>query len=415
MNHMPRGLRSFASIGRHAHRTADRRGAAAMLLTVMMFVFIVTAAITVDYAYMQLVRTELRAATDAAAKAGAEALSRTQNTQQAIGEAVRYAAANKVGGQSVRLSTDDVVIGRVKMNGSGKWQFRENDEPYNAVKVVAQAGDFQNGGGGIPLFFSRVLGQNSFAPTYEATAGQQEVEVCLCLDRSGSMNFDMSGADWVFPPNNPRLSNFTMWGAEWRNMLSPPHPVDSRWAALARSIDVFLTESSTPNGQPRTSVVTWGSDYMMPVSPYTIYPAASIDYALPGRGGFKWEDNVAAVKAAVAFRSNSVIMGSTNLSAGLDRAVASLNGTNNNRFANKVIILLTDGEWNLGRDPVLAAYDARAQGMIVHCISMLTSNQPVLQNIADTCGGKYYGTQNEDELRNAFIEIARSLPVVLTE
>ncbi len=417
MNHMPRGLRSYASMpstsaGRTLVRPATRRGSAAMLITVMMFVFVVTAAITVDYAYMQLVRTELRAATDAAAKAGAEALSRTQDECTAKDEAVRYAAANKVGGRALRLSAEDITIGRVRMNGGGKWNFRENEEPYNAVKVNSSTGD---SGSGIPLYFSRVLNYNSFRPQYQATAGQQEVEVCLCIDRSGSMNFDMSGADWVFPPNNPNLSTFTGWGPDWQNMLSPPHPTDSRWAALRRAIDVFLVESSSINAQPRTAVVTWGSDYTMPIPPNTRYPASSTDLALPGRGGFNWEQNVQQIRDLIQARNNSVIMGGTNLSSGLDRAVGVLNGPTNNRYANKVIILLTDGEWNSGRDPVLAAYDARAQGMIVHCISMLTSNQPTLQTVAATCGGKYYGTRNEEELRNAFIEIARSLPVVLTE
>ncbi|MCC6509830.1 MAG: VWA domain-containing protein [Pirellulaceae bacterium] len=419
MNHMPRGLRSFAwhttqRTRRVVSRPVSRRGSAAMLITVMMFVFVVTAAITVDYAYMQLVRTELRAATDAAAKAGAEALSRTQDTFTAKNEAVRYASQNKVGGRAFRLSTDDVVVGRVRMNGAGRWQFRENEEPYNAVKVNARTGEGASQPA-VPLYFGRALGKAGFAPSYQATAGQQEVEVCLCIDRSGSMNFDMSGTEYSFPPDNPRLSPFTAWGVEWRNMLSPPHPVHSRWAALKRAIDVFLIESSSINAQPRTSVVTWGSDYTMPLAPRTVYPASSTDLGLPSRETHRWQTNADQIRGLMQARNDSVIMGSTNLSSGLDRAVQVLNGPNNNRFANKVIILLTDGVWNVGRDPVLAAYDARAQGMIVHCISMLTQNQPTLQTVATTCGGRYYGTRNEEELRNAFIEIARSLPVVLTE
>jgi Flp pilus assembly protein TadG len=61
------------------HLHAERRGVAAILIVAMLFVFIVTAALTVDIAYMQLIRTELRACTDAAAKAGAEALARTED------------------------------------------------------------------------------------------------------------------------------------------------------------------------------------------------------------------------------------------------------------------------------------------------------------------------------------------------
>jgi hypothetical protein len=229
------------------------------------------------------------------------------------------------------------------------------------------------------------------------------------------MNFDMSGVDWAFPSGNPRLSTFTAWGPLWQNMLSPPHPVNSRWAALKRAIDVFLVEASGVNAQPRTAVVTWGTDYTMPISPFTFYPASATELALPGREGFSWDNNAQRIRDIIQNRNDTVIMGGTNLSSGLDRAVAVLNGPGNNRFANKVVILLTDGEWNAGRDPILAAYDARAQGIVVHCISMLTSDQPTLQAVAQTCSGNYYGTRNETELRNAFVEIARSLPVVLTE
>ena len=49
----------------------DRRGAAHVLIAVMILAFLVSGAMAVDFAYMQLIRTELRSATDAAAKAGA--------------------------------------------------------------------------------------------------------------------------------------------------------------------------------------------------------------------------------------------------------------------------------------------------------------------------------------------------------
>ena len=65
-----------------------RRGAIVILVAVMLFVFIVMAALTVDVAYMQLIRTDLRIATDAAAKAGAEALSRTEDEAAAMAKKV---------------------------------------------------------------------------------------------------------------------------------------------------------------------------------------------------------------------------------------------------------------------------------------------------------------------------------------
>ncbi len=392
----------------------SRTGSASVLIVTMMFVFIVTAAMTVDYAYMQLVRTELRAATDAAAKAGAEALSRTQSTSTAKSEAIRYAATNTVGGKPFRLTENDITIGRVSGNGQGKWTFQAGATPPNAVRVNSRTGEgYANAA--VPLYFSGVLGKTGFTPQFQSTAGQQDVEVCLCLDRSGSMNFDMSGVDYAFPSGNPNLSNFTAWGWEWRNMLSRPHPTQSRWAALTRAVDVFFDQAADNNPQPRVALVTWGSAYTMPISPNTYYPASSTDFPLPSASNPDWNGNVNSVRTLVAAKANQPIMGSTNLSAGLDNAVAVLSGTNSNRFSSKVVVLLTDGQWNAGRDPTEAAYDARAAGVIVHCVSMLTQYQNDLEEIATITGGRYYGTSNETQLRAAFEEIAKSLPVVLTD
>ena len=393
--------------------TQNRPGAAAVLIVFMMFVFVVMAAVTVDYSYMQLVRSELRSAADAAAKAGAEALTRTQNTRMAQDEAIRYAALNTVGGKSFQLNRSDVLIGRVVPNDAGKWVFNANGTPPNAVRINARtgAGAAQ---AAVPLFFSRIVGHNGFAPSHEATAGQQEVEVCLCLDRSGSMTFDMTGVDFSFPPGNPNLIPFTAWGTEWQNMLSPPHPSQSRWSALDDAVDVFFAELSSYQ-MPRTSLVTWASTLTLPIPPYTTYPAATTDVPLPAMSGFDGRANVQAITSLIQARGRAPLFGGTNLGAGLDQAIRSFETSASNRFASKVVILLTDGQWNDGNDPAIAARVAKSKDITVHCVSMLTDAQPILRTIADTTGGRYWSTRNNAELRLAFRELARSLPIVLTE
>ena len=51
----------------HPHAASGRRGAAHALIASMLVAFGITIAFSIDYAYMQLIRTELRTATDAAA------------------------------------------------------------------------------------------------------------------------------------------------------------------------------------------------------------------------------------------------------------------------------------------------------------------------------------------------------------
>ena len=393
---------------------SGRRGVSAVLVVAMLFVFIVCAALTVDVAYMQLIRTELRVATDASAQAAAEMLARTEDQAAATEEAKRYAELNLVGGAPLKIENSDVTFGRVALGESGKWEFTEGLTPPNSVHVQGRIADDARTKA-IPLFFAPSLGHDNFSTQHGATASQQDVEICLALDRSGSMLFDMSGDDYSYPRPNPRLSPFSGWGDVWRHHLSAPHPTKSRWAILAGAVDVFLEEAGRYRQSPRVGLVTWGAEYTMPISPNTFYPAVDVDFELPNRDSHNWTTNADAIEDAIEDRMINPMMGGTNMSAGLDEAVAELTGPNSTGLANKVVILMTDGIWNAGRDPLLAAADAKAAGIVVHTVSMLSSDQQTMRDIARITGGTFYSANNKDDLRQAFYELARTLPVVLTE
>jgi Ca-activated chloride channel family protein len=412
MRHSESGIKSMFR-GTHESQH-DRRGAVHVLVAAMMMVFIIAAALTVDVSYMQLIRTELRTATDAAAKAGTEALIRTQDQATAKAEAVRYAGLNNVGGSPFVITENDVHLGRVVPGSGGKWTFQEGGTPLNAVRV-----DGNVGGGATtaakPLFFGPALGVADFSTSHKSTAAKQEVEICLCLDRSGSMLWDMSGTDSSYTTPNPNLSTFSAWGTNWQYALSPPHPSGSRWAVLGNAIDLFLDEASKYRLRPRTALVTWGTDYTMPIAPGTVYGAAEVDVNLPWYSGFDWEVNKTSIEAAIDVRTANPMMGGTNMSAGIDEAVGVLTGPRSQVFTTKIMILLSDGQWNAGRDPLLAAADANAAGVTIHTISMLSIDTWTLQQIANATDGDFYQANDEATLRAAFEEIARSLPIVFTE
>jgi len=148
---------------------SQRRGAIVLLVTAMLFVFVVMAALTVDVAYMQLIRTDLRIATDAAAKAGAEALARTEDIATARSAAKTAARRNTVGGQTFRIRNNDVQFGRVVENGIGGYDFDPTGTPANAVRVN---GRLANGARtpARPLFFAPALGHDDFETQHFATA-----------------------------------------------------------------------------------------------------------------------------------------------------------------------------------------------------------------------------------------------------
>lgn len=396
-------------------RKPERRGAAHVIIGTMLFTFAMMTAFSVDFAYMQLVRTELRSATDAAAKAGAETLVRTHSPEQAIAAAVDYASRNTVGGRDFEIAPEDVILGRASALANGQWEFEEGAIPYNAVRVKSKVG-----GTGVfapvQLFFNGVTGVDGFSTTSQATAGQQEIEICLCIDRSASMSYDMRGIDYRFARRNPLLYPRTYYPSGlWRNICSPPHPTGSRWATVNSAVQVFLNQVSTSSAPPRTSLITWSSEATLPFYPETSVTDYSVNVELPAPDSMTWATNSGLISDAMEELGSKPMAGETNISAGLDAAVQLLTATTGKVQARKVIILFTDGVWTNGRDPIEAAQDAADANVTIHCVSMLTDTQQILTEMANLTGGVYYSTSNEAELETAFRELAERIPIVMQE
>jgi hypothetical protein len=101
----------------------------------------------VDLGRVQLAKTELRRAADAAARAGADALPKGSTT--AINAAIALAAANKVDGAPLILQTSDVTVG-MWTNGV----FTAGGQSPNAVQVSARRNP-------VPLLFAQILGMKA--------------------------------------------------------------------------------------------------------------------------------------------------------------------------------------------------------------------------------------------------------------
>jgi len=379
-----------------------RRGAMLVLIAVMMSLFLVSLVFTVDVAYMQLVRTELRVTADASAKAGMEALTRTESTSAGITAAKTLVQRNDVAGQQLQIVDDDILFGRTEVNNDGTWNFLPNEQPYSAIQVTVSMTDSSTNSA-VPLFFGRILSQSNFTPKQTAVAANLVQEIILCLDRSHSMCFDESGHSWDYPPGTPDYPT---------GYITPPNPVGSRWAALDGAIQRFVATVGLLQIQPDVGVVTWGSDivlssYWYPYSGYYT-PATIVEVPLG--------QNLGSINAAIAHKYNHIMMGGTNMSAGIDESVGLLIDPSTNSLAQKTIILMSDGQWNTGRDPVEAAQDAADANIVIHTISFLaTADQYTMQQVAAITGGRAYVAPDAETLENVFEELAKMLPVVLID
>jgi hypothetical protein len=140
-------------------------------------------ALAVDTGYMMVVRTELQAASDAAAIAAAAKLD--QSNSVAVDEAQRFAGFHRVNGKPFVLNPGDVEI--------GEWDFETQQfiptGLGNAVRIHAAVNDGT-------LFFGKLTGAQTFSTTTTSTAGISAValaaprEILFVVDTSGLMNDD---------------------------------------------------------------------------------------------------------------------------------------------------------------------------------------------------------------------------------
>ena len=163
-----------------------QRGAMLVMIAVTMVILFIAAAFCVDIAYMHMVRAELRTVCDASARAGAEALSRTQDEDAAIQAAIEIANRNNVAGDDFILTAADIEIGAHEIQPDGTFRFVPGGEPRNAMRVLASKTE-GSPSGSVPLFFGPMFGRSTFQPQQTATACQLDRDIALVLDVSGSM------------------------------------------------------------------------------------------------------------------------------------------------------------------------------------------------------------------------------------
>ena len=342
------------------NRNLERRGAMLPMVALTMVILFVAVVFSIEIAYMHMVRAELRTATDAAARAGAETLARTQDENAAIDAALAVAELNNVAGSGLQLTRDQVELGATQLGADDKFSFQPNQFPLTAVRI---AGDRTQNSiqGSVPLFFGRLLGQANFQPTQTATASSSVRDIALVLDRSGSMARTENGS--------------------------------SRIEDLKAAVQVFIDEINTSSPSSTISLTTYSTNSSR---------------NLPLTTNFNTIENQVQQLQPDGF---------TNIFQALQQGSDSLaQDPNQRRFADKTIILMTDGNFNVGGTPVPSAQVAAARGHQIHTITFSSgANQGIMQQVAQIGEGTHIHADNGDDLAEAFREIARSLAVLLVQ
>ncbi len=367
-----------------------RRGAIVVLAALMMIVFLASVAFSVDVAYMQLTKIKLRSATDAAARAAGEGLSRAQDTAYARQAAKDIAAANLVGGQPLLLDDSDIIFGNSSQQGSGAWAFTPNGEPINAVRVNGRR-TREAPSGSVPIFFGRVFNVFDFQPIQAATVVRLDRDICLVVDRSSSMKLYLTDTAPTMSTGDSRF-------------CQPPNMALSRWGALSVAVQRFIDALATTPQSEFVALASYGSTY---TACSVSNNASDINKPLT--------ENHAEVTSAMATLSAKKFNGATNIAAGINRGIEVLTSASARPYAAKTMVLMSDGAYTQGTQPSLVAPNAAAQDIIIHTITFGEANPTEMQAIADATGGNHYIAPDAAALQDIFEEIALTLPVVFTD
>jgi Flp pilus assembly protein TadG len=383
---------------RRRHLARKRRGTIIVLSAFVLTMLLIVGAVSINLTQLSTARTEIRLASDAAAKAGAVILGQTQNVDQARAAARHVAAQHEVAGMSMQIQDIDVQFGHTEKDNSGNYSFVENQSPLNSVRVNTRIGGdalTQEGS----FFMGDFLQPASFSLNYTSTASRVDHDLCLVVDRSGSMSWDMSNTPWKYPEDTSSTSTGII-----QNYFVKPHPTLSRWSALVRSTDVFFEALEELPTDVKVGLVSYSSNFVFGLYEST---ASTTHNNLT----LNHDDLIDSLNDV----GSKELIGNTNIASGMQAAVNVLTGQGSRITAKGTMIVLTDGIWNQGTDPMEVAAAAAAANITVHTITF--SDQADIETMAAVAavgGGRHYHAPDESTLQSVFSEIAKTLPAVLT-
>ena len=366
-----------------------RKGAIVVLFAILLPVLMIFLGFTIDFANMHRVRNEARVIADLSSKAAADALARSGGDETlAIQTAQAVAASNSIGGMLHSLDPSEIIFGRAQEQADGRFAFTEGATPPNSVRVFANRTD-NHPNGPVGLFFGNFYGQSEFPFTQTATSSFRDVELCLVLDRSVSMKYNVNGSNTAAERKSFRCQT--------------PRPV-SRWVALDNAVDIFLNELDATPVRERVGLVTFASDTGANCTPGVTFEASTLDQPLT--------DNTAAIRAVMGGYSNSVWFGSTDITAGIIEATDHMLAASS-PARERFIVVLTDGVHRRASEPSDAAADANQQGIIVHTITFSSEADIAdMQLTAQKGGGEHWHANTAEELELIFRRLAGTISII---
>ena len=366
------------------------------MIAISLPMLVIMAGFAINLAYMELVRSQLRISCDSAAKAALVNYGATQSQSTARTFAGTVSAYNLVANQTLTLSSSNFTFGNSTKSSSGTYLFTSGGTPTNSVQVTGTVNP--------PLLLAALLPISSFSTSQVSTATRISHDIVLVLDRSASMAFDQSADEFVYP------SDVSSQGTVLQCYFMPPSATASRWAALSSAVASFVSTLQARNLDVHVALVTFSESYT-----FGSYSAveSSLDVPLTG--------SLSLITSAMTNWNQQVLLGDTNISAGLTTAQTELTGTRARSVADRTVILFTDGVATSESADVPTTVQGLCQNsqIVTHVITFgleasSGTAQTSMQSAAQKGNGMYFNAPSTTALQTAFQTIADSLPAVYT-
>lgn len=367
-------------------RITKREGAVLPLVAVLFPMLILLAGFAINIAYIQLSATELKIATDSAARAAGRVYAQHRDEALALNMANEAGALNRVAGKPVQFNLDDLVLGNsVRADANSRYEFvATNNSNSNALRIVGRRTN-DSANGAISTFFPTLMGVQNFELSTETVCTQMEVDVALVIDRSGSMAYATNEVA-VYPPF-PQAAPIG-WD------FGSPAPNQSRWLDVVEATKVFLTELTSSPHLENVALAT---------------------YADMGKIDVPLTSDYSQILAGLDVYTQKLSGGGTNIAGGLSAATSTLRSSGRD-FAAKVAIVLTDGHSTVGPNPIDFASSMSEDGVLVISVTFANeADQSLMSQVASAGKGFHKHAEFKQDLKEVFREISRQLPTLMTQ
>jgi hypothetical protein len=339
----------------------SHKGAMAVLIAICLPMLLGVMVLFIGISQMQLARSELRVAADAAARAATESILRTGDEDAAYRKSLSITQSHSHLSQVFALERKRVVFGQGSSSEGGEWEFIPYQKPYNAAQVeVVKSADSKSGPVQLLLSF---LGSPHFESSKFATASQIDHDIVFVIEAGGSMH------------------------------------APQRWKGVLDALEQIVSIVPSLGNKVRVGVVVCHTE---PILEQELIPA---------NGDFL--DRLIEIHNAI--KDIKLVQGRS-LGAGLELASDTLEAQKRlDQSADQTILFLGNGDHNQGTLPVTAARIAAQRGHVIYCVTFghNADKDGMMESAALLTGGKFFDVQDLTLLKPILRDLLFNPSIVL--